>query len=795
MKKSLIAGLGLIVVAAAALGAVLAGDPARFRPLIESELTRLAGRPVSVDGSIEISLVPGLAVVARDITVTPETADDFALAVGQARVVLAWRNLLQGSAVASEVQLVEPRLSLGTQSAADLLARLVPAPAETPDVDQSNRQAKATRLRVEDGRLTAAATPAMPAITVDHIQLDLTADNTTRRKLVATFVTSGLQTEIEVSLRAGRSTNAIAVDSRFSIPEADLTGTATADLSLATDAPLGIASYAGRASISAGHLTDALALVDRLPAGDAIPPAFTLPMTATADVSGDAGSVNLKNVTIELGGQTAKGEIDIAIEGKSFDIDMDVTALVADTWILAAPSKSTTAGSMAAQTRAAGPAPSNRAWRGKLSVSAPLFTAGGQTARDGIVEAQLSDGTWTIGRAEATLPGQTKTELAGFVRIDAGSGAIDGSWTLSALDPRGFLNWIGIDTARVRTDRLSVLDANGTIQGTMRDVAFGDVNIRLDNATFTGRIGLGSGTRPNYRFELTADRFELDPYLPALIGPFAQSEQNQKKDQATDAGYGVTAAPSMLGALADFDADVRVEVGQLILGDVGAGTGAIDANLKSGRLNLRAFSLKDVGGLSLFATGIVDGLSTVPTLRGMQLDISAGEFTKVNRAWALDAAPQMEAYFPLSATLTGNGPQLGANMTLIGTAGAAEFRASGTAAVVENAPRAQFDATVSSVKPAAVLKAITGLDLKPDATSLTLNGKVTYEPDSIAWDGVKAVIGEQHATASGKIEHKSDAQSFSLSFEDVSADIDSLLADREPVAATTSKASHAQWSK
>src|SRR5262245_51063479 len=110
-------GLGIAIILA--LLAALVGphfvDWQAHRSVFESQVSRLAGVPVRVNGPIDVRILPTPSVVLRDVEAGG--SDNPRLKVGEAAIELALGPLLRGDWRATELRLVRPEFAVGLDAA------------------------------------------------------------------------------------------------------------------------------------------------------------------------------------------------------------------------------------------------------------------------------------------------------------------------------------------------------------------------------------------------------------------------------------------------------------------------------------------------------------------------------------------------------------------------------------------------------------------------------------------------------------------------------------------------------
>jgi large subunit ribosomal protein L24 len=159
----LTAAIAIILALVAALVGPLLIDWGTYRPLIESEASRLIGLPVNVKGAIDARLLPSPQFTLRDIEIGGASADK---ATARALdVELALGPLLRGEWRATELRLTGPQLHLGLDAAGHLTAPSA-AIAFKPDALAIDR------LSIVNGTITLTDAASTRSVTLDQFYFD-----------------------------------------------------------------------------------------------------------------------------------------------------------------------------------------------------------------------------------------------------------------------------------------------------------------------------------------------------------------------------------------------------------------------------------------------------------------------------------------------------------------------------------------------------------------------------------------------------------------------------------------------
>lgn len=208
---------------------------------------------------------------------------------------------------------------------------------------------------------------------------------------------------------------------------------------------------------------------------------------------------------------------------------------------------------------------------------------------------------------------------------------LEGGLSIAALDLRAFLDGIGIQPPPMADPKtLSHLELAGRLSGSPDALALEDLNLRLDDSRFRGRVALADVDRKALRVQLKGDRLDLDRYLPPKDKSddgASASRRNQVQASVAEAGVaGTTPLPDSpsqqawseapllpLERLRKLDLEAKLDVGQLTLRRTPLENVALDLTAKAGLLTFGTLR-GDLwnGGFEL--KGALDARPAVPAL-------------------------------------------------------------------------------------------------------------------------------------------------------------------------------------
>ncbi|EJM73359.1 AsmA family protein [Pseudomonas sp. GM55] len=246
---------------------------------------------------------------------------------------------------------------------------------------------------------------------------------------------------------------------------------------------------------------------------------------------------------------------------------------------------------------------------------------------------------------------------------------VSGGVSIAQFDLAKFVESIGQKLPAMAEGSLSKVELVSRLAATPTSLALDNLNLKVDDSTFSGRIAVEDFAKQSLRAVLKADTFNVDRYLPpksAEANSATQVRQAEVASTEADAMAGAGSTPLPPAPTKDaWSSERLLPVERLSKLDV-------DADLTFGQLTLQKLPIHNA---ALKATG-QGGLLTLANLRG---DLYEGNFetagtldvrqpvpalnlqTKINRVPAekiLESQgknPPVKGLVTLNSSLTGNG--------------------------------------------------------------------------------------------------------------------------------------------
>lgn len=231
-------------------------------------------------------------------------------------------------------------------------------------------------------------------------------------------------------------------------------------------------------------------------------------------------------------------------------------------------------------------------------------------------EADLKADTLSVSGLELGAGGLTTQGNLEVRRLTA-KPEFQGAISVAPFNPRELLARLG-QTLPQTADRnaLTRLELAADLKGTQQRVELDAISLTLDDSTLTGTLSMALGA-PTVRFELAADAFDADRYLPP---PPKEGQQ-----AAATPGAAAGAAPLPLDTLRALDIDGRARLGRLKVSnlttrDIQVTVNAKDGLIKVSPIQAALYEGTYAGDIVLDARGDTPRISMDEKLSGVQAE-------------------------------------------------------------------------------------------------------------------------------------------------------------------------------
>ncbi len=459
MKRRLAAALGALVLLALAglwlVPRLMDWEPWRAR-LSQIASDRL-GRPVTLNGPVELTLLPSPMVQAGGVTIAAppgaEDEDGFRVTARLLRLRLDLSALLAGHVAPREIALVGAELTLPWPPG-PLLSFRPPAWITTLDA------------QVEDGRVRVG--------------------DTVLEGVAARLVSAGPAQAIEITggfQWAGRPARFAA-----SLGRPGWDGVAPLELSLT------FAEAAGRARgtlVPNGGFEGTVEVSG--PDLSALLPSPPGPFRAAGRLTASADLIAGDDLALDLAGAPARGAVAFRLlPAPRLDLALLASRLELDGWVAAL--------------RGAGPRP----WPVSVDLSAEAAGFAGLTLRRLRGAATLEDGRLTLTDVSVLLPGETELDFAGATA----GGRLEIGARFSGSDIRTTLGALGLPVEGLDPSLLRRGEGRFRLVLEEAQAAVPEITASFEDFRLSGAGTLRRGQRPALGLGLNIDRLDLTRWLP-----------------------------------------------------------------------------------------------------------------------------------------------------------------------------------------------------------------------------------------------------------------------------------------
>ena len=359
-------------------------------------------------------------------------------------------------------------------------------------------------------------------------------------------------------------------------------------------------------------------------------PAPALPFRGEARLAVEGGAGSADQLTLQVGPSRLSGAVSFATQpDPRVDVALAGVRFALDPWVVPAR------GALASPPFPIG-----------LDLSLEAAEIAGGVLRALRASAIVADGQVAVNEASAVLPGGAAVAVAGAVLPTERGPRFEGLVELDAPDLPALLGWLGqTQLAEIQGQAGQALPRTLVLSARIAAEA-GFLQLeqaagRLDGVALEGGIvfrpSATAGAPPQLGAGLRLTRVTLDA-IPAL--PIAG---------------GAAGAPAI-------EANLRLEVDELVLAGVAASDVSIDATLAGGRLALRRLTAADLAGGRLVASAAAE-LGARPRLTSFELDFAGADASRLaalvpGSAFLAGAAPVWQGGFAVRAAARTAGDQL-----------------------------------------------------------------------------------------------------------------------------------------
>lgn len=477
------------VLFAIALAAAIWFGPAlvdwdRYRGPIADRIAARTGLDATIAGPVRLTLLPRPRAWLSDVTLA-NGADGPRLDVAAMEVGLDPVALVTGRLAPVDLRLTEPSLALAAERGSS--ADLIPMIGALPDA----------RVAVEDGTVRRGARLAVSELTATIVAAGAAGS----RRASLSALADGVPVTVEVRLGGARAkTRPFRVDVALPAASATLSYEGRVDFS-------GEPGARGRLIAGGpdlGVLTSLVARATGVEAADIplVPSAFSVAGALAVDGDG----LSLDDIEARIGNSQATGALSAAWDAAP-RADL---ALAFGRVALDGPPAAEAAGLLRLLGRSG--------LIGSLDLTVEAARVGERVLRAaGLSLARQQRGApWRVSRLGAELPGGGAVSLTGAASLPPSGGAsFDGALTARADNLRLLLAWLDLQPSEVAADRLRRLELTADLSLEPERLEAKRIDATLDGSRVGGELSLSWADGRRLAGVLSADRMNLDAYLPA----------------------------------------------------------------------------------------------------------------------------------------------------------------------------------------------------------------------------------------------------------------------------------------
>ena len=191
--------------------------------------------------------------------------------------------------------------------------------------------------------------------------------------------------------------------------------------------------------------------------------------------------------------------------------------------------------------------------------------------------------------------------------------AVTGQLSLAAFSLREFLPSIGIELPAMQSkSALGHFELTANLQGTDNSLLLDNANLRLDDSSFSGKLGVRNLEQGALLVQLTGDQFNLDNYLPTATPTEKPARSTATSSSGGDLPPAIPAGNPWddsellpLSDLAGLNLDLQLTLNQLTMEKLPFENVTLKLDARNGKLDLKQFQSRLYGG-SIAASATLD---------------------------------------------------------------------------------------------------------------------------------------------------------------------------------------------
>ncbi len=638
----------LIVVLSALFAAPYVVDWNAYRPVFETQASKLLGRDVKVHGNVHLVLLPAPQLRFDDVRVA-DSKGAFDRPFLEASSIEAWLNvgaLIRGTFEARKIIMADPVLRLALREDGTGNWQDVGRPGEA--LPFAPKEVLLDEVSVNNGRIELVR-PGKEPLLLEAVNGVASASSLSGPyKLRANYRYADRPQEVRFSTAVADANGKFRAKAVMRDLDPGLSYILDGDVTGLNAKP----NYDGTVVIRTANqvmpsapvsqpveqfVEEDIAAPPAAAPKDAEPSAQLSAWELKGDLKANPDSAELPSfeVTIHQKGrsQMLKGELAIAF-GEQPKTEASLQARWLDADALLAEANQGELTTLSALNEVAGLLLEHAAELGTTSLSVALEQAslGGDMLGGVNFALRSEDGNVSIEQFSASLPGENRIEASGRVTATEKGPAFEGPIKLSGSKLRTFVRWAAGDRDLSGQTAVGAFSLSGQLRAGGGDFELKDAKGEVSGTLFAGSLHYVGGEQRLIDIAFDSDRLDLREVLGEKFSWATWLPASAQKPEQT-----AVSSEDLFGPLRDDEVKAKLRIGELLLPDIPQGK--LDARfiIAKDTLNVEGLEFSSPGALSLTGKGRIEGLSTTPT---GQIDFS---FRAVN-AESLGAAATLLGY-------------------------------------------------------------------------------------------------------------------------------------------------------
>ncbi len=244
-----------------------------------------------------------------------------------------------------------------------------------------------------------------------------------------------------------------------------------------------------------------------------------------------------------------------------------------------------------------------------------------------VLQARLESGVLHVPQVSAILPGSSPIGANMVIKNSENSPYIDGNFSFKSPAVKTLIAWLGGDVTAIPKNRLNQLDFRSDIAGDLNNIRLNHLDGQVDDMNIQGSLGTSLQGRLSVFADISIDKLDINPWIAA----FSSSKEDVKISYLLNSNIlmGKAYANASSNPPIPLDADLKVNIGQLIYEDIMASNIQTDIALKDDNLNIHNAIIGNIAGAKITATGEIFDLSNSQKARDLTLSLNADSIAKL----------------------------------------------------------------------------------------------------------------------------------------------------------------------